>query len=258
MRRTGASWERLERYARWRGRMRLIELPCDLLHGMVKQYLLPHDVLCLGEAFADEPLDWSDAGAFVRALPLWLRLLWMRALGTWRAHQLVREIESEALWYAMRVGALRLHLDWSPFAARSPCAPLALIEWRHSDRCANTLVDTAVASRATARVLSRRCANVQASLIAASQSALSPTRLAAATMPSSCSSVASSCPARAPPPLASTHSVRDRVMRTTPGGQVRTSRSVGSKSTGSSRFPTDAASANSRRQLESGASTLVQ
>lgn len=175
MRRTGASWERLERYARWRGRMRLIELPCDLLHGMAKQYLLPHDVLCLGEAFAGEPLDWSDAGAFVRALPLWLRLLWMRALGTWRAHQLVREIESEALWYAMRVGALRLHLDWSPFAARSPCAPLALIEWRHSDRCANTLVDAAVASRATARVLSRRCANVQASLMAASQSALSPT-----------------------------------------------------------------------------------
>ena len=163
--RNGAVWERMERYARFRGRMHMAKLPCDVLDAMVQRHLGPEEVMCLGEAFAGEPLVWCRADRFVRAMPHWLRQTWLCALATLRAQRLVQQLETEAFWYATLSQRTRMHLDWSPHAARRRASrPVATFEWTHERPHAMMMVNGEELVQAVQRTLMRKSAVVQVAL----------------------------------------------------------------------------------------------
>ena len=173
--RDGGAWGRLERYARFRGRMHLSRLPCDVLDAMVQRHLGPEEVMCLGEAFAGQPLDGGRGVVFVRAMPQWLRQTWLCALATLRAHRLVRQMETEAFWYAtLSQRRTRMHIDWSPYATRlaprsrmrAPPMPLATFEWTHERPHAVMRMDGGVMVEAVRRAIAHRSAVVHVALYA--------------------------------------------------------------------------------------------
>ena len=120
-------WERLERYARWRGRFTLHHLPDDLL-AHVCETLDTHALCHLAAAYVGYP-PCPQSAADVAAVPAPFRMLWL-------ARRVVHDLEtyldgplSASGFYHARDGLTAMvFLDWSPFAGTPP-RPVATYEW---------------------------------------------------------------------------------------------------------------------------------
>lgn len=144
-------WTRLERYARWRGRLHLDHLPGDVLAYMAAEFLDPPDLMRLAAAFVGYEPDMY-VRRDVDALPAELRTQWlnhsMRAGYEARLLQFARECYPASFDLCMD---LHVHVDWSPLAAvhpmprgtplgrtrgapepppRPPPVPVAVLRWR--------------------------------------------------------------------------------------------------------------------------------
>ena len=155
----GASrWRRLERYARFRGKMHLERLPCDVLHDLARRHLAPADVLNLSEAFVGRRFAWNDAAA-ARTIPAWLSSVWIHTCAVRRMYQLVDQLADEGLWFASTFPKIALHVDWSPFArARRP--PVARFSWSTPEPHADIKVHDAEVEQIVARAMRRRSLSV--------------------------------------------------------------------------------------------------
>lgn len=115
-----ARWARLERYARWRGRLHLDDLPGDVLGYLAAEFLAPADVQSLATAFVGRPPDFYSR-ADLHAMPLELRTQWlyhtMHAKYAARLVDFARECYPAAYELCMD---LHVHVDWSPLAAVCP------------------------------------------------------------------------------------------------------------------------------------------
>ena len=113
-------WTRLERYARWRGRLHLDHLPGDVLAYMAAEFLDPPDLMRLAAAFVGYEPDMY-VRRDVDALPAELRTQWlnhsMRAGYEARLLQFARECYPASFDLCMD---LHVHVDWSPLAAVHP------------------------------------------------------------------------------------------------------------------------------------------
>lgn len=120
-------WERLERYARWRGRLTLRHLPDDLLAHVCSTLDTPA-LCCLAAAYVGH-VPSPQSAADVAAVPSPFRMLWL-------ARRVVHDLEdyldgalSESCFYHARDGlSVVAFLDWSPFAGTPP-RPVATYGW---------------------------------------------------------------------------------------------------------------------------------
>lgn len=117
-------WDLVERYARYRGRMHLERLPCDVLR-LIVTFLTQEEMLTLAEALVGRPVRWNMDPFPV---PDFLRTVWRQAMGAVRLRLLIQNLSDDAFWYGSLFGKSHLHVDWSPFSRR-PFQPIAYYLW---------------------------------------------------------------------------------------------------------------------------------
>lgn len=115
-------WSRLERYARWKSRLRWAMLPDDLV-AAIADHLAPADLTALVDALV------ADADEHPDAVPACLRARW--ALCRVRAafgDFVRRRLEDEIMFLTRDCTSAVLFFDWSCFSAEHP-RPVVEFAW---------------------------------------------------------------------------------------------------------------------------------
>lgn len=157
-----STWMQIERYARFRGRMHLDRLPCDILHYIATAFLGEDDAMRLSEAFAGRMTSWSLQPYPV---PPSLSSVWRNALGGMRLHDVAYSIADDAFWYASIFKRAHLHVDWSPFSERG-FRPIANYRWCDEKPHAKIAIDDDAIRQCVRRALERSSTCVCVSLYA--------------------------------------------------------------------------------------------
>ena len=113
-------WDRLERYAKWKGRFRWVDFPDDVL-TLIVSHLTETEVLTLVRALAPE----NDA----QEVPKFLRDLWIRCVVFHSFRRFVYDQLAEVvLYHARDTTSCALFADWSCFSPEQ-APPLVEFAW---------------------------------------------------------------------------------------------------------------------------------
>lgn len=116
-------WEVLERYSRWKHRIRWSSLPEDIVSA-IAAHLDEHNVLCLVRALVDDPQDNPEQ------VPSCVRPLWIRCMLCDSFRRFVyTHVSEEALYHSRDISSSVLFVDWSCFSDL-PASPVAEFLWR--------------------------------------------------------------------------------------------------------------------------------
>ena len=113
-------WTRLERYARYKGNMRLLDLPPDVLWLVARFLEDASDVQSLVEACVGFPPQMHRID-HVGAIPHSLSFRWFERSATASAQHCIQRLAQSALFHC-NGGSMVFLTDWSPFSKKPPLA----------------------------------------------------------------------------------------------------------------------------------------